>query len=269
MPVNTIYSHASDDVAPNATITVNTGTEDPAYPKANLVDFVPAKPGKLTTTTGSWVFDFGSAQRVDIVALIHHNLTPGLEVRIQGNASDSWGSPTFNQPITIPTYREDGFPVNPWLDLTGLSGYGTGGFRYWRVVVVGVNGAAVAIGEVLLIKLKRSLDPNINWGERRQEDRKLVEHRTDFGVSTIYDLGVTVRELNGDVDASDTQKAAIQSWWRDTKGRSRPFLLVPDGLVNDAWMVRWKDTKLDVQLQFLDRNPIQLGFEEVSRGLVL
>ena len=33
-----IYAHYSDNVAPSATITVNTGTEDPDYLAANLVD---------------------------------------------------------------------------------------------------------------------------------------------------------------------------------------------------------------------------------------
>ena len=266
---NLQYQHFSDNKAPNATVTVNTGTEDAGYPAANIKDRNPAKPAKLTTTTGSWVFAFGSAQRVDIAAIIMHNLTAGLEVRIQGNATSSWGAPTFNQAFTIPAYRDDGFPVNPWLDLTGLSGYSASGFQFWRIVVVGVNAAAVAIGEVWLGALKRTLTPNISWGERQQEQRTLVEHSTDFGVDTIFDLGVTRRNLEGDIDAPDSTRDSLRIWWRDSRGRANAFLIMPDGAVNDAWMVRWANPDQEVQFDFFDRNTVNLAFQEVSRGLVL
>lgn len=266
---NLQYQHYSDNVAPNATVTVNTGTEDTSYPAANIKDRNPAKPAKLTTTTGSWVFAFGLAQRVDIVSIIMHNITAGLEVRIQGNATNSWGAPTFNQVITIPAYRDDGFPVNPFLDLTGLSGYTTSGFLFWRVVVVGVNAAAIAIGDVWLGKLKRTLSPNINWGENQKEDRKLIEHSTDHGVDTIYDLGVTRRSIQGETDTTDATRDAIRTWWRDARGRAQAFLIIPDPAVNDAWLVRWAEPDQNVRLDLTDRNTISLQFLEVSRGLVL
>ena len=264
-----VYGHYSDNVAPNATITIQSGTLASGYTAEAIADNNPAKPSILTGTTGAWQFAFAAAQRVDAVFLPMHNLNAGLEVRIQGHASAAWGAPSFNQAITIPTYREDAFPVGSWLDLTDKAGYLVGGYQYWRLVVVGVNSAPVAIGEFGLVRVKRVMDPNISWGVMEGEERKIVEHQTDYGVSTIYDLGVTKRRLTGDVDATDTMKAALRSWWRDARGRSNPFYIAPDGTVNDGLMVRFADTKLDVQLQQIDRNSINLGFEEVSRGLYL
>lgn len=264
-----VYSHFSDNVAPEATITVQSGTLASGYTAEAVADRNPAKPSILVETTGAWQFSFGSAQRVDAVFLPMHNLDAGLEVRIQGNAAAAWGAPSLNQAITIPTYREDGFPVGSWLDLTDKAGYLVGGYQHWRLVVVGVNSAPVAIGEFGLVRVKRVMDPNISWGVMDSEDRKIVEHQTDYGVATIYDLGVTKRRLTGDVDATDASRTAIRSWWRDARGRSNPFYIAPDGTVNDAMMVRFVDTKLDVQLVQVDRNTIQLGFEELSRGLVL
>lgn len=269
MAVNLIYAHYSDNVAPNATVSVQTGTAATGYPASNLVDRIPAKPAKLVETTGAWLFNFGAAQRVDWVALPHHNLTAGLEVRIQGNAANAWGAPSLNELITIPAYRDDGFTPGPWLDLTAKAGYLVGGYQYWRLVVVGVNAAAVAIGEVGLISTKRSLNPNISWGERQLESRKIVQHSTDYGVDSIYDLGVTRRSWIGELDSPDSQRTAVRTWWRDARGRARPFFIVPDGDVNECAMVRFADTDLDVQLNVTDRNKIQIGFEEVSRGLVL
>jgi hypothetical protein len=136
-------------------------------------------------------------------------------------------------------------------------------------VVVGVNAAAIKIGEFAMMSRKRTLDPNISWGTHQAEERKIIEHQTDYGVSTVYDLGVTRRSWVGELDGDDTQRANVQTWWRDARGRSQPFVIVPDGTVNDCAMVRFGDTKLDYQLSMFNRNTLQVGFEEVSRGLVL
>jgi hypothetical protein len=263
-----IYGLPSDNVAPLATITVNTGTVDPTYPAANLADLIPAIPAQLTTTTGSWKLAFGAAQRIDIVAIPHHNLIAGLDVRIQGNAADAWGAPTLNTTITIPAYRQDLFPVGSWIDLTGVAGYAVGGFQYWRLVIVGANASAVKVGELIALATKRTLNPNISWGVGLKEERPIIENTTDYLVSTIYDLGVTRRSLAGTLDTTDVGLAAIRALWRDARGRARGFLVIPDESVNDAWFVRWAGD-LDPTLEINDRNTIPIAFQEVSRGLYL
>lgn len=262
------YGHYSDNVAPLATVSVQSGSGDPDYPATNLNDLVVARPAQLTTTTGAFVFAFPAQQRVDLVAIPHHNLSAGLEVRIQGNATDAWGAPSFNRQITIPAYREDGLPPGAWLDLTIQPGYVQAGFQYWRLVIVGVNAAPIKITEVVLLATMRTLNPNISWGVQLPEDRPIIENLTDYGVSTIYDLGVTVRKLDGEVDTTDAGRAAITSWWRDCRGRARGCLLIPDEDVNDAWFVRWVGG-LAPTLVINDRNTIPVAFEEISRGLIL
>jgi hypothetical protein len=263
-----IYGRYSDNVVPGATKSVQSGSGDADYPAANLGDLVPAIPAQLTTTTGAWKLQFGAAQRIDIVAIPHHNLDAGLNVRFQGNAADAWGSPTLDAAFTIPAYRKDGFPYGAWIDLTAVAGYSAAGFQYWRLVIVGVNSQAIKIGELVALSEKRTLNPNISWGAKRKDERPLIENVTDYLVSTIYDLGVTRRSLAGDVDTTDAGLALIRSWWEDTRGRARPFLLIPDESVNDAWFVRWGGS-LDPTLQITDRNTIPLDFQEVSRGLYL
>src|SRR4051812_42948013 len=186
------YGRSSDNVAANATVLAS--AEDATYPATFLVDLDPAKPAKLTTTTGSWTFTFAAAQRVDAVALIHHNLTAGLEVRVKASA-DNFATTALNTTITIPAYREDGFPVSPFVDLRAVSGYTTGGYQYWRIHIVGTNAAAVAIGEVVLIATLRSLEVNVAWGLQDSEEHPIVEHVTDFGVVTVYEYGTLLRSF--------------------------------------------------------------------------
>jgi hypothetical protein len=267
MPINAIYQYATDNVAGLGTLVATTA--DGAYPVANLVDLNPAKPAKLTGTTGNVRWDFAAAQRIDLAAIIHHNLTAGLNVRLQGNATDVWSAPTLDAAFTIPAYREDGYPSNPWIDLTLAAGYTATGFRYWRLVVVAANGANVAIGDVWLGMTKRTLTPNISWGETQTEERALIEHLTDFKVATIYDLGVTVRGLTGELDWTDSNRAIYDAWWRSCRGRVRPFLLIPNGTVNDAWLARFVEPEKAITLEFLDRNRIPVAVRELGRGLVL
>jgi len=264
---NLKYCRATDNVAGDVDPVAS--AEDATYPAVNLKNGNPARPAKLTTTTGTFAWDFGAAQRVDAVALINHNLDAGLEVRIQGDDSADFGSLVVNTTITIPAWRADGFSVSPWLDLTGVSGYTASGLRYWRINVVGVNTANVAIGEVILGETLRTLEVNMSWNANEAEEHPIVEHRSDFGVSTIYDFGTFWRRLVGDLDTTDAGWASYQALAQAARVRARPFLILPDPDVNDAWLVRLAETRFARALAFLDRNQVAIGFEEVARGLPL
>lgn len=259
-----VYARPSDNVIANAIATPS--TEATGYDVAKLMDGNPAKPWKATATTANVVFDFGSAQSLDLAALIHHNLTAGLNVRLQGNATDSWGTPTLDQAFTISTYDQDGFPINPWLDLTGI---GSRSFRYWRVVVVGTNSANVAVGELWLVATKRTLTKGVAPGFKERADRQLIEHVTDYGVRTIYDLGSKIRSFEGLLATTAADLATLQAWWDACHGRALPTLIIPNPAVNDAALVRWREPVRVFERYRDNYNLVSVAWDEVSRGLVL
>lgn len=268
---NSVYCLPSDNLAPSATITARAGsTIDAAYPAANLVNINPAKPGKLAETSGGWVFDFGTAVTINLAAIIHHNIAAGSNVRIQANSSDDWdGSPAtpFDVAFTIGTYREDGFPLNPWLDLTAL---GAHSYRYWSIVVVTAQTNPVAIGEIVLATSARTFTKNLAPGLSDDEDHPIVEHRTDHGVSTVYDLGTTWRSWSGEMPVvSDAGVNAVRALARDARGRARPFVFIPDPAVNDAWYVRLGVSAQSVTRYLMNVSQVPIAFQEVSRGLPL
>jgi hypothetical protein len=268
--VNLLFGHYSDNVAPDATLSVVSGVEDADYPIANLVDRNPALAAKFTTTTVRIVFTFAAAQRIDVAALIHHNLDAGLSnVRIEGNAANAWGAPTFSATFTIPAYHEDGMPVNPWLDLTAQPGYSADGFQYWSIVCASVNSAAIAIGDVWLGATKRTLVRNIEWGSEESDEWPAIVHETDFGVKTVYPFGTKRRTLTGKLKTTDAGLAALRAFHRDSFGLARPVLVVEDPSVNDAMLVRIVTPRLAVTRMFLDLNEVPFAVEELSRGLPL
>lgn len=263
---NLLYSLPADNIAALVMPTVATGTPDTDYPVANLVDLSPALPCKLAGHTGAFLWSFAEAKRLDIVAIIHHNLDAGLSVKIQGHTSNDFAAPTLSQAITIPAYWEDGMPVNPFVDLTSI---GSRSFQYWRLLIDGTNTAHIAIGDVMLVQTKRLMPINIEWGLIESEERPIIEHVTDYMVPSIYSYNVSKRQVKGTLDTSDAGAVSLNTWWRSCFGRALPFLFALDSAVNDCMLARFQNTKLEITREFLDINKANLEFEEVARGLAL
>lgn len=264
---NVIYSHWSDNFAYGVVPTLVSGSPNSDFPIANLTDGNPAKPWRLSSTTGRVALDLGTPRNVDIAAIIHHNLTPGLvDVIVQANTTNSWGAPPFGTTFTIPSYESDGYPVSPWVDLTSL-GFRT--YQFWSFAIASPNGANVAIGEVVLIGTKRQLGINVSDGATEDTERRVSRTETNLGVEFLYDHGVTRRTFDGEIDTTDAGYGAFKTWQRDARLSARPFFIVPDGSSNDIWMARHNDEEYSRQSIIVDRHIVQLSVKELSRGLPL
>lgn len=89
--------------------------------RGSLVDGNPDSEWRSTGVSDeNLVFDLGSAQTPTALIIGHHNLTSGVTITLQANASDSWGSPSYSQAIS-------------WA--SGIIGYFLSGqnYRYWRI----------------------------------------------------------------------------------------------------------------------------------------
>lgn len=249
--------------------TVTGTTSDSAFPAANLVNMNPGHPAKLAGTTGDFVIDFTTAVRIDIIGLIHHNLAAGLaNVRIQGNATNSWGAPTFSQLITIPARNQDNHPVNPWLDLTGLAGYSAGGFRFWRLAFGTANSAVISIGELAMVGVKRTFARGISWGSDRGRKHLGAYDYTDGGLKVGYGFGTRVRHLVGQTEPTDTEaRDSLQEWFDSARGDQRPFLLVPNTDENDSWFAKFRESELAYTRDAMNKNTFPFEIEEVGRGV--
>lgn len=76
-------------------------TEDPLYVKEFLYDNRPSRPFRfMAKASQSIVIDMSIATRATIAALFNHNLTSAVTAKIQANATNAWGGPTFTQDLT-------------------------------------------------------------------------------------------------------------------------------------------------------------------------
>jgi hypothetical protein len=274
-----LYAKYSDNVARNATITVVSGTEDPAYPAAQLANDNPALPAKLLTTSGTWLFTYAAAQRVDGIVLVHANLQTGLAVRLRGRTS-AGGGDVISELITIPAYHGDKFPANAVLDISGLvsgtaaSGYTTTGLQYWLVDIVGTNAVTVSIGEVLLVAQWRQfalVQNNVVMRPRRP----VIDNKTAMRVKSTYDLGVTVWEFDCELLVTGSTCDDLDALWEDGYGKVRPWTWWPIATAStssEAFLVTFVDDAKDLtyrsQTSAVRLRAMKLRLEEVGRGLI-
>lgn len=163
------YARRTDDRLITTAHTIAGSDEDAEYPAVYLSAESP-RPAKLTTTSGWWVIDFGSAPG-DIVAavLVQQYLDAALDVRIQANDSDSWGTPAFEQAIVPPAPRFDGPSYQPWTHNAIAVFEDPQDFRYWRLLIAGTNSQPVQIGRLLLLSALRPVEVITDGSEVAEE----------------------------------------------------------------------------------------------------
>jgi hypothetical protein len=135
-----LYSFVN--LAASATITAS--TQDSVYIATNAGQAADRYlPARTTVATDSWwLFDFTTATVLEFLELLRVNFTAA---RVQGNATDSWGSPSFNQLIAI-----DRNPFNEqYTFAAALTGFN---YRYLRLFVATQTPKALDIdGPVLSV----------------------------------------------------------------------------------------------------------------------
>lgn len=112
-----------DDAVATATLTAS--TEASNLPVENVQDSRLSQPWRTSALSDQTILiDAGSGNTInpDMVAVAGHNLTDGCTLKIQGNATDSWGSPTVDETVT---HRDD-----------VIVHFFTGSaLRYWRLYI--------------------------------------------------------------------------------------------------------------------------------------
>ncbi|MCP4568140.1 MAG: hypothetical protein GY841_11235, partial [FCB group bacterium] len=98
------------------------------------------------------IIDLEEATLVTAVVIHDHNFTEDATITIQGNASDSWGSPTYEYEFTAITD-----PLFVYISET---------FRYWRILIEDDTNSDgfIQIGNIGLFEYLELTSPNSTWG---------------------------------------------------------------------------------------------------------
>jgi hypothetical protein len=271
------YCRHTDILQTFSAVTLASGTAstDPNYDLTALSDFDLSKPLKMADTTAVRVtWDHGSATRMDGFSLPKHNLDASLAVKIQRNATNSWGTPSQDVAVTISADRpgNPGHSRSPWVDLSAAAGYDVAGFRYTSLYVP-TNGTAPKL-KAFLISQFRTFSHGVLASALVTTHRRgyIPAITTAFGVKTYYNQNVVQRGVRGTVQASPTDWQALQDLADDCGGCVDPFFFVLDDSVTDdgGLMVRMSEemaANLEASYIVPTVRPVTFDFEEVSRGL--
>ena len=254
-----VYNRYSDNIAPSATITVQTGTAATDYPVTWVADFDASRPSKLNETTGAWLFNFGSAKTIKLAAIFHANFQAGLEIRIQANATNVWTAPSLNVAVATPAWNAGRMPTQPWVDLRAVAG--AGAYQYWRVAVLSANSVPLSVGDIWLGDAYRIL--NAQWGNSLATARPQIEHQTSYR-KFRFSLGNSIRRWKGTFFLTDAERDEVTSWITNASGR--PVLFIPQH-TGEAWLALHGEIFIEAIQALSDMNYISLTMEEDGRGL--
>lgn len=271
------YGRPGDDVCQSLPPTVTSGTADPDYPAANLISEDPASPAKLTGPSGNWVLEFPSPVAPVAAILVYQYLDEALpDVSMQGEDSNSWGSPAVDVDFTIPAKRLDGPPYQRWTvsPIVMLPGEA---HNWWRLNIGSANSQNVHIGRLILLTDLRQVtlfaDPDV------PEDDEFagIVQPTALKVETVINIEGPRRGLSAALIGTDlaagtapVQEAAdFRKLIQETAGKLHSFPLIPfvDFAPNDAWLVKFESTKAERIHRVGGHQRWSFTVREVSRGL--
>jgi hypothetical protein len=119
----------------NATITASSENPYSTFTDG-LIDRTLNRTGRTIATSTQWIkFSYSAIIDVDTIAVFGNNITSGATVKIQANATDSWGSPSIDQALTFTKdYRASnllGRDVGTWT----YQFSSTESYQYWRLYI--------------------------------------------------------------------------------------------------------------------------------------
>lgn len=165
-------------------------TEVTAYEVENLQNIHRVQTWRTTgITSENVVIDAGLGNTIAPASLLisYHNLTSSATVTLQGNATDSWGAPSFSQALTL-DYNADTIIV----EVTGAST----AYRYWRIVIADTTNTDTYL-EIGRIFIGDGLEVDKSASDSFSEVYKSTTvTQFSFSGQPFSDVGVTYREYD-------------------------------------------------------------------------
>jgi hypothetical protein len=171
-----------------------------------------------SSTASEWIeFDLGSAKAVQALVILAHTLTSGdTSIKVQGNASSSWGSPSVD--VTL-TYNA-GTIYYYWAAAQS--------YRYWRVIFTKTaSGETRDIGRIFLGGYYQCAK-DIQYGSLEEKPVDMSDTSRSLGGATYSDAREIFHEVGIQfdliTDAQMTSFKTIVAW----VGTHTPFFLHVD-----------------------------------------
>jgi hypothetical protein len=209
------YINAFDDESYELTA----NSEDPSYPIENVKDYQLTKKYWTTGCSDEWVkIDGGASEAITgtFAFIAGHNLTVGATIKIQGNDTDVWTSPTVDETLT-------------WASGIIWKAFAEDDLEFWRFTFADAANldGVIKIGRLWLgtsyFDLTAWSDPAF---DRQTVDTSVI---TRSVTGQVYgDERITYKEYTFQFpDLSDTDRVNLETMYETVK-KTKPILLVPN-----------------------------------------
>jgi hypothetical protein len=254
MPIRTLYTRPSDNVAPDATWTVTSGTLDTGYDVEAISDLTPSSAIIASGTSLTVRATFATAKTLVGIVILNHNFAQGspyATVTLTNGAG-------LSQALSVPDDRLDGLPTGLFKDFSAAANRTS---TIWNVVITG-NAEPVFLGEILLLTAWRDdLNFLVEASPGDRTDVPSIVHRTHAGVRMVYEHDVKIDGFKGEVLLEDNA-AALNALFQTARGTARNFVWIPDDDVNDAYLVHFSERTIE-RLILLSRSHHESGVKRV------
>jgi hypothetical protein len=203
------------------TATITASESNSFYPVSNLQKLSTTDAWRSNNATGTKtiVFDLGSAKTVDTCVVVGDNYNRVLTATtllIEGNATDSWGSPSFSQSLVISANEAIASAL-----FTDKS------YRYWRISATH-TGSYISFSKVFLANQFTYSDNgfDINFNFALSDLSKI--RKNDIGKRFIDEIRNTVKSLSLSINTMN--KTELDSFIAFVRyvGLHKPFVLFVD-----------------------------------------
>jgi len=239
-------------------------SENTNFPTENLYSKSQGKVFRSATNYASvnLVKDFGEALGIDFFAILNTNIPASATLKIQANATDSWGAPSVDQTVTITNIATDKSAFYYWAS--------TQTFQFWRIVIQDTTEALhdeyYQIGEWIL-GLATQLSHNWGWGYTKKTIQNNVDQVTPYGKTWSYHRNKERVYNIGFVNASLAAHDDMIGVFNDAQGSNSPMAFVPDPASETEPFYMRTGPEFSVQHPFLNLFDFTIDLVEDPRGI--
>ena len=202
--------------------TITSSSEATDFADDNVVHEFVAHPWRTTGKASEWIkFDLGAATTLTCVGIFAHNLTANATLTLQAHASDSWGSPTNSQALTLATDADSVVYEQIVFCLSQQ-------FRWWRITFADAGNAAsyIQVGRIMagsFYEFARNYNSNIRRALLDPSESAQTPGRQDYTRTRKryrqYTLGVRLQ--------TEAQAEKMEAIFRKI-GNEKPCVLMAD-----------------------------------------
>lgn len=258
------FTHPNENLLATATsVAVTTGTPLDTYGVDKLFDGVWHSPLKIEELDLDVDMEWASPVVPALSIIGNSNITVAAE--LWGHTDNTFGGGTPDVTITfgVPTLNKFGFFTSPFQ----VPDPAVAAKTNWRLRIVG-NDYPVSIGEFGMFAQARGLAKAYVIPKTKRIISGTISYDTPAGVDLAYEQMTSVRAVDGFfLVQSEDEVTDVEDLFAATRGRARPFFIVPSAITDDAWMVRFTNNELTVTPYGAGANRIDAPIKMTARGL--